>query len=191
MIMEDIMKTNNKKDYPVLIEYLKGSLNDKDLYDLEGILNKANLSLIKRECPSVYLNGIEELFPAIKVILSHEITQVIVLGLATNFIYDALKNFVLNLYKKLKNKKLFKITNKKINELDSTIYIVVGKVTIILPSDLDDDKFKYCINKIVDTFTTESIEVETYWKYDYEYQIFRCYSKEKLMEKYYDESKNK
>lgn len=105
----------------------------------------------------------------------------------TNGIYDILKTFIFKIYSKIKQKTFSKIQKGEIiNGITPTVHLVVGKNHIILPMELDDEKFKYCIDKIFETSNQNVTIKECYTKYDKESENFISYTKEQIVRTAYE-----
>ena len=66
------------------LDYLKNSFTSEDIDEFQNISAKYGFSLFAHEHKPQFINGPEIWFPQIAVILSHEVMQSIVCGLATN-----------------------------------------------------------------------------------------------------------
>ena len=171
------------------LAYLQGAFNSEDLLVLESELKDSGLSLVPRETPPKYIMGIEEFFPQIQAFLSPDVVQVLCEGIATNAIYDGIKWFLFSLRKIAKKKTLTKVQNGKFTtDVVPTIHFNIGQMHAVLPMNIDDEKFKYFVDKAFETVNEQTVTKETYFIYSEKTGEARHYTQHELIQQAYQES---
>ncbi len=166
----------------LIITYQKGIFNNADIKELECSLENAEIKLIAYEHPPRIINGIEELIPLIMFGLSPDIANAIMLGVATNFVYDAVKQFLMAVYQKLTYKKLFKMSNGKIKENNKNpIQFIIGKNRVILPTDIDEEKYKYFVDNFFEMIDKDKFQEEYFCYYNEKSCTFMYYTEEEVI----------
>lgn len=183
---------NNKREMPtsaVGLAYLQGAFDREDILVLENGLKESNLSLVYHATSPKYIMGIEDFFPQIQAFLSPDIVQVLCQGIATNAIYDGIKWFLFSLRQITKKKTLTKVQNGKITtNVVPSIHFNIGQMHAVLPMDIDDEKFKYFVDKAFESVNEQSISRETYFIYSEKTGEAKQYTKHELVQKAYQES---
>ncbi len=163
------------------IDYLQGLFTNQDLKTIEKLLWDESISLISHSHQPQPIAGLEELFAQVSLFLSQDIVQSIVLGLATNGVYDALKQTLLFVHHKLKNKSLLKLEGGKTEEVKPTIHFIIGGMRAILPLNIDEEKYKYFVDKMFASIDTKTVSEECYCKYDDEHNTIQIQSKDDIV----------
>lgn len=186
---------NQKKKIPTCaigLDYLQGAFNNEDLLILENELKDSKLSLMSHETPPKHIMGIEDFFPQIQAFLSSDVVQAICLGLATNAIYDGIKCFLVLLRQLAKKKPLSKVQNGKVTtNVTPTVHFNIGQMHAVLPMDIDDEKFKYFVDKAFESVNEQSIAKETYFIYSEKTGEAKHYTQHELVQRAYQESQLK
>lgn len=161
------MTDNKPKSNEIVIDYLENAFTEDELDNLSEMLSEANLSIWGHSHRPKHINGIEDLFAQITVILPPDLLQQIVIGLAINGMYDCIKAFFSNLWRIIKTKKLTKIQGGKITEnVAPTVHIQAGDLKIVLPTELEEEKFKHFVDRMFECINPETIKEEKYGFYD-------------------------
>lgn len=173
------------------LTYLEESITKDELSVLENNLKSCELVLLSREKRPQYIAGIEDFFPQIQVFLSPDVLQTICLGLATNAIYDGIKWFLLSLCRIVKEKPFVKISNGIIHKNEMpTIHFNLGQMHVVLPMDIDDEKFKYFVDKAFEAAKDQKKTSETFFVYSEESGEANQYTREEIAwQTYEDQSK--
>lgn len=162
-----MMKNKKPMRNEIVIDYLENAFTEDELDNLSEILSDANLSIWGHSHKPKHINGIEDLFAQITVILPPDLLQQIVIGLTINGLYDCIKFFFSSLWRIIKTKKLTKIQGEKITEnVAPTVHIQAGDLKIVLPTQLEDEKFKYFVDRMFECINPETIKEEKYGFYD-------------------------
>lgn len=69
-----------------------------------------------------------------------------------------------------------------------TIHFNIGQMHAVLPMDIDDEKFKYFVDKAFESVNEQSIAKETYFIYSEKTGEAKQYTKHELVQKAYQES---
>ncbi len=161
------MVNNKPKSNEIVIDYLENTFTEDELDNLSEMLSEANLSIWGHSHRPKHINGIEDLFAQITVILPPDLLQQIVIGLTINGLYDCIKLFFSSLWKIIKTKKLTKIQGEKITEnVMPTVHIQAGDLKVVLPTELEEEKFKYFIDRMFECINPETIKEAKYGFYD-------------------------
>ena len=130
--------------------------------------------------------GIEELFPQIEIFLSSNVVETIFLGLVTNAIWDGIKYLLSSIQKMIKEKPFVHIQNGKIDtDKKPNIHINIGKSHIVFPTDIDDNKFEYFIDKMFESIDKDTITTEKYGFYDENANVIEFYTRHEIAMKSY------
>lgn len=170
----------------VLLDYLQNSFTAEDIKEFEGISEKHGFSLATNAHRALFLNGPENWFPQIALVLSPAVVQTILYGLATNAIYDGLKALLtvirIRLKANMKAQPFYSLSsNGKIEEVTPQVHIVVGQSQIDIPVEMEQDKFEYCIDKAMEVVKELEGRGKTYCVWDEEKGAFRLYTYEESL----------
>lgn len=168
------------------LEYLKNAFETEELKELETGLADCGISLKIHENPPKHIMGIEDLFPQIQIFLSSDIVQTICLGVASSALWDGIKLFFKSL-RKMANKKPFThISDGKVDtNATPNIHVNIGKSHIVLPMDIDDNKFEYFVDKMFESINQDTITEEKYAFYDDEKETLEYYSRHEIAARSY------
>ena len=175
------------------LEYQKNAFETEELKELENGLSGCGISLKTHENTPKYIMGIEDLFPQIQIFLSSDIVQAICLGVVSGALWDGIKLFFKSLRKTVKKKPFTRISNEKV-DINATpnIHVNIGKSHVVLPMDIDDEKFEYFVDKMFESINRDTVTEEKYAFYDAEKQTLEYYSRHEVAMKSYNEwSKSK
>lgn len=175
------------------LEYQKNAFETEELKELENGLSGCGISLKTHENTPKYIMGIEDLFPQIQIFLSSDIVQAICLGVVSGALWDGIKLFFKSLRKMVKKKPFTHISNEKV-DINATpnIHVNIGKSHVVLPMDIDDEKFEYFVDKMFESINRDTVTEEKYAFYDAEKQTLEYYSRHEVAMKSYKEwSKSK
>lgn len=170
------------------LEYQKNAFETEELKELENGLSGCGISLKTHENTPKYIMGIEDLFPQIQIFLSSDIVQAICLGVVSGALWDGIKLFFKSLRKMVKKKPFTHISNEKV-DINATpnIHVNIGKSHVVLPMDIDDEKFEYFVDKMFESINRDTVTEEKYAFYDAEKQTLEYYSKHEVAMKSYKE----
>ena len=175
------------------LEYPQNAFETEELKELENGLSSCGISLKIHENTPKYIMGIEDLFPQIQIFLSSDIVQAICLGVVSGALWDGIKLFFKSLRKMVKKKPFTHISNEKV-DINATpnIHVNIGKSHVVLPMDIDDEKFEYFVDKMFESINRDTVTEEKYAFYDAEKQTLEYYSRHEVAMKSYKEwSKSK
>ena len=99
---------------------------------------------------------------------------------------DAVKYFLISLRQMIKKKRFTRIQNGKVDtNATPNIHVNIGKIHVVLPMDIDDNKFEYFVDKMFDEIDKDTITQEKYAFYDDDIKtITFCSKQEVAMESY-------
>lgn len=183
-----------KKKYRVIlktvgIEYLENSFSVEELEEMQVILKQENMHLKTVSRPSVPTMCLEELFAQIKILLSSDILQGIYTGIIASGLYGGLKNLLKYIFLKFKNRTITKVQGDKIEEVSPVIHFEVGKLKVILPIDISQEKYEYFLDKLFESLNEDIISHEQYAFYNEEKGIFEYYDRHEIAMRTYRRSK--
>ena len=163
------------------LEYLQNSFETEELKELENGLADCGISLKTHENTPKHIMGLEDLFPQIQIFLSSDIAQAICLGVASSALWDGIKLFFKTLRKTVKKKPFTHISNGKVDtNATPNIHVNIGKSHIVLPMDIDDNKFEYFVDKMFESINQDTITEEKYASYDAEKETLEYYSRHQV-----------
>lgn len=163
------MKSIKPKSNDVVIDYLENAFTEEELENLSGLLNECNLSIWGHSHKPRQINGIEELFAQITVSLPPDLLYQLAIGFVTNGGYDCVKTFFVHFWRIIKTKTLTKIQGGRITEnVSPTVHVQAGKMKIVIPTDLEEEKFKYFVDRMFECINPETIKEEKYAFFDEE-----------------------
>ena len=177
----------------MILDYLEGSFDEDELKELEGILDSSQLSLTINQHEPIHLNAIEELFPQVRMFLSHDIVTTIISGLATSSLYDTLKASLSFIYHRMRAKPFYMISaNKKIQEEIPNCQLIIGDAKVILPMKLDNEDFnKYVVDRFFESVDKKALSANCYIRYNENTRLFECLSERQITERHFDEFRKK
>lgn len=149
------MKEDSSK--VILIDALPGALTSEDIKELEECIIQEDICLKVHSHNPRYMNGIEDLFAQIQIICSQEVLFALFTGVLASGIYDVLKSFLCKIYDKMKGRHVTKVQSGKIEEVSPKIHFIIGDVKVILPLDIDDEKYEYFVDKMFESMKDETI----------------------------------
>ena len=175
------------------LEYQQNAFETEELKELENGLSNYDISLKTHANSPKYIMGIEDLFPQIQIFLSPDIVQTICFGVASSALWDSIKIFLKSLRNMVKKKPFTHVSNGKVDtNATPNIHVNIGKSHIVLPMDIDDEKFEYFVDKMFESINQDTITEEKYAFYDTENQTLEYYSRHEVAMKSYKEwSKSK
>lgn len=131
------------------ILYAKNTFEQCELDEATTELEKYGLKLIAHE-RSLNINASIDFFvPFLQVLVSPEIVSAFSQGLLNSATYDGIKALFKRIYRKFHAKSVSKIQNGNIIEESANIHFVVGNNHIVLPTDVDKEKFEYVVDRFM------------------------------------------
>lgn len=174
------------------IDYLENSFTKEELLIIEDALKEGSIKLLTHSHTPKHIAGVEEFFPQIMLLLSPDIVSLICQGLLTNALYDALKTSVIHVYSAIKKKPLSRIQSGKIEtDVIPNVHLKMGKASMLLPINLGEEKFKYCVDKMFEAINQDVVEHSYYLKYDEDKKGFECLTKTQIIGQAYSEWEQK
>lgn len=168
------------------LDYQQNAFETEELKELENGLVDCGISLKTHVNTPKHIMGIEDLFPQIQIFLSSDIVQAICLGVVSGALWDGIKLFFKSLRKMVKKKPFTHISNGKIDtNATPNIHVNIGKSHIVLPMDIDDEKFEHFIDKMFESINQDTITEEKYAFYDAEKETLEYYSKREVATRSY------
>ncbi len=138
-----------KKGNNVLhIEYLEGILIQKDLEEIEKVLQTTDIELSSYDKSNVPYNSLNELTGVIKLILNSKISEDIFIGVVGNAVWDAMCKVFLLTYNKIKGKKYHeRFSGGKIKSKNANMSLVIRKtqttsIEYVLEGETDSEEQK-------------------------------------------------
>ena len=149
----------------IAIVYCKNSLNREELISIENELAKCDMMLVANE-RSPYINASIDFFvPLVQILLSPDMVNAVCQGLLTNAAWDAIKAVLIHIFRKFRNKPVFKLQGENVTEEIPNIHFVIGNNVLALPMNVDEEKFKYAVDKFMDISASSTPEKVTYTFY--------------------------
>jgi len=144
------------------IVYYNNSFEVLELAEIEKEMTSYGLKLMAYE-RSPYINASIDFFiPFIQILISPDMVQALSQGLLTNAAYDGISALLKRIYGKFHKKPIFKIQNGNVTEEPANIHFIVGNNHLVLPVDVDMEKFEYVVDKFMSTDATSAPRETTY-----------------------------
>lgn len=170
----------------IFIEFQKGLLSDEEMLELQ----KSTESI----CPIGFqpkdthvLAAFEDIISAVTVYITPDFWTQLYAGLATNVISSGIIFAITQIKKAIQKKRVYKVTADGADEKIPTIGIRTHHVNIILPTDISDDKFEYCVDRAFESVQDSKqliLKEETITFFDKEIDSMVTYS----IKEYYDKN---
>ena len=166
----------------IVIDYLEDTFTEEELDTLKKLVGEQNYTIYGHPHRPKHINGIEELFAHITVFLPPDLIKEILIGLSINGGYDCIKMFFVNFWKTVKAKKLAKIQGGKITEeVPPVVHARAGNMSFVIPIELEEEKFKYFVDKMFSSIDAQTIKETKYAFYENENIVF--YTQDQIAEK--------
>jgi hypothetical protein len=171
----------------ISIDYLEGSFSESELNELKEILESSQFSLTTSSHEPINIGGIEELFPQIKMLVSPDIVNAIILGLVTSGAYDTLKTTLMFIYHKIRAKQFWKISPSKKMKSIPTVHFIMDSTHVILPMELDNEKFEYFVDSFFESLDKKELSTCRYIRYAEDTRELEYLSESQMAEKLFKE----
>lgn len=131
----------------IVIIYDEGAFSEEEHGQfLQAFSNNVLSAQMLTRSPYVYAS-LDFFVPSVEILLSPEIVQAIYCNLAAAAIITSLKVMLKLIWKQFHKKPFYKVTNHKITESDPNIQFSVGKNIMVLPVDVDQEKYEYAVDR--------------------------------------------
>lgn len=172
------------------LTYLQGTFDKDEINILVTKLNQSGIALRTQETPPKHIMGIEDLFPQIMICISPVMLEAIRTNILSNAIWDGIKYLLFSIRKTIKEKPFVHVQNGKIDtDKKPNIHINIGKSHIVLPADIDDNKFEYFVDKMFESIDKDTIITEKYGFYDENDNVINFYTRHEIAMKLYEDWK--
>lgn len=171
-------------DEKILIEFFDGFLSEKEQENIKSQVSP-HYPVAFWETQSTPMNAaFDDIFTTLTVYITPGFWTQFFAGLAVATVIECVKSIALLLKRSVQCRKVYKQTSKSVREKNATIGIKANNVNIILPTDISDEKFKYCVDKAFESVNTAAFtisEKETITYFDSKTDKIVTYT----MEEYY------
>lgn len=150
----------NEREFAIGIIYSKGAFEVEELDDLKEELKIHRVSLLIHEKSSIINAALDFFVPAVEILLSPDIVTPLIQGVLPNAVWDAIKYTVNRLYQKFHNRPIAKIQGGKVTEETANIRFSIGNNHMILPVDIEREKYQYAVDKFIE-FAAKAMPVES------------------------------
>lgn len=132
----------------LLIVYNEDFLTSDDQQEIQKAL-KGNINIAFWAMKNRPMNAaFDDIFTVLSIAISPDVWEQFFSGIAIAATIGAVKIAGKQIKKILLKKKVYKVTANTIEEKKPTIAIRGKNINIILPADISDEKFEYCIDKV-------------------------------------------
>ena len=183
------MKENRNK--VILIESLNGVLSLEDIKELEEYVEMDDIQIQVHSYSPRYMNAFEDLYAQIEIICSQDVLFALFTGVVGSGIYDVIKTFLCKIYSKMKGRHVTKIQAKKLEEVPINIHFIIGGIKVVLPLDIDDEKYKYFVDKMYESIRDETVTKKEFCVWNKETGEVEYYSESEIVRKTYLNSTKK
>ena len=171
------------------IIYGKGSFKDSELEALANEFAAYGLRLAAEE-RSPFINAAVDFFiPFLQIMLSPEMVSALSQGLLSCATYDAIKMLLASIRNKFYHHPICKIQGGKVTEETANIHFVVGNNLLVLPIDIDDEKYQYTVDKFMELAASTLPERPIYSFYSEEMDQFLQKTQEEIIKSEYEQWK--
>lgn len=148
----------NEKRPDIIITCIKGCFRDPEIEKAESEMKTYDLKLKIYQDPEYrFCNASIDLFvPIMQILLSPEFLFALGQGIVTNAAYDGVKHLLNSVRKMFCKHNVYKIESNSIRTEEANIQFIIGDKHLILPVDVDDNKFEYA----VDAFMAKAFEAD-------------------------------
>lgn len=152
--------SENKPD--VVIVYCEGSFEKVELGLLKDTISQQNMTLWAYPRSPYAQASIDLFFPFLEIGLSPEIMGEIYRNTVTSGAYDAIKLMLGHIYKKFHKRPIYKLQNNRIKEETPNIQFRMGNNCLVLPVDVDNEKFRYVVDRFMEKSAQTMPDIVTY-----------------------------
>ena len=174
--MRIVNKAQNIPTSTICIDYIADAFSSAEIEIMRETLSSENIKLATKSHMPQCIMGIDQLLAQISIYLPPDIVTLLCQTIITRGTYDCIKALIVKIFQIIKNKHFSKIKNGKILE-DSipNVHLVVGNNSIILPVNLDQEKFEYALDTFKDVINLQNIEKKHFSIYNEKTGCFKCY----------------
>ena len=181
-----------KSDKPDIgIVYYKNCFEGAELTELETEMAAYGLKLMPYERSSYICASIDFFVPFLQILLSPDMVKALSQGLLTNAVSDGIKVLLKRIYNKFHKKPAFKIQGGNISEESANIHFVVGNNHLVLPVDVDKEKFEYAVDKFMVAATDSAPTEITYIFFSEKDNTILSKTENAIIQEEYDKYKRK
>lgn len=119
-------------------------------------------------------------------LLSPEMVSALSQGLLSSATYDAIKMLLAFIRNKFYHHPICKIQGGKVTEETANIHFVVGNNLLVLPIDIDDEKYQYTVDKFMELAASTLPERPIYSFYSEEMDQFVQKTQEEIIKSKYE-----
>lgn len=142
----------NEKRPDIIITCIKGCFQDYEIEKAESEMETYDLDLkIYQDAEHRFCNASIDLFvPIMQILLSPDFLVALEQGIVTNAAYDGVKHLLNSVRKMFCKRNVYKIESNSVRTEEPNIQFVIGDKHLILPVDVDDNKFEYAVDAFMD-----------------------------------------
>ena len=150
------------------IIYGEKTFATNELNELRESLKVYGVELLSQET-SPYTNAcLDLLSPLVLFATDPNFIQTLISNVVSSGGYDAIKLVAKFLYSKFHNRHMTKIQGGKITEETANVQLAIGNNRMVLPVDIDQDKYEYAVDKFFETvkfLEEEKTQEQVYYMY--------------------------
>lgn len=152
----------SEKKPDIVMVYYEGSFEESELNLLEDAAAQYDMTILTHQRSPYVQASIDFFFPFLEIFLSPEIVGEICRNAVTNGTYDAIKLVLSQICKKFHKHPIYKVQRNGIKEETPNIQFRMGNNCLVLPIDVDDEKFQYVVDKFFEHSSQTMPDVVTY-----------------------------
>ena len=152
----------SEKKTDISIVFYKGSFEEPELNLLADTAAQYDLTISAYQRSPYVQASIDFFFPFIEIFLSPEIVGEIYRNAVSSGTYDMIKFLLVHVRNKFHKRPIYKVQSKGVTEETPNIQFRVGNNSLVLPVDVDFDKFKYVVDQFMERSSQETPDVVTY-----------------------------
>lgn len=152
----------NNQEKNIELIYEKSALDTNDIQELQELLTDKEVSISSHQRFYMTNASIDFFVPIIQLVASNSF----LIGIASNVAWDIFKLIAGFAYTKFHNRKAEKVYSDKTVEETPNIHFAIGENHIVLPVDVNQEKFEYATNKLFEYISTYTPNKTTYVWYN-------------------------
>lgn len=177
----------------VIIHCICDCFQKDEIEEIENSLVPYNLHLkIEQDSKPQFLNSpFEWFFPVLQILLAPETQTALCQGLASSACYDGIIYLCRLIWKRFHHHPFYKIQDGKIEKSPANIQFVIDNNRLILPVDVDKDKYEYAVDRFMEKAFASNPDERTFFYYSDDQQTILCKTESRIIKDEIEKRQNK
>ena len=130
-------------------------------------------------------------FPVLQILLAPETQTALCQGLASSACYDGIIYLCRLIWKRFHHHPFYKIQDGKIEKSPANIQFVIDNNRLILPVDVDKDKYEYAVDRFMEKAFASNPDERTFFYYSDDQQTILCKTESRIIKDEIEKRQNK